>query len=368
MSCVLGFTFYGVGNIGDDLVLDGFVHEFKRSEVIEGFSSNPKSQLRRFPRIAWYSNSDPRKHEVLAKASAWIGIGDTPFQLTSGHWFVNELRVSLSAARWAGIATAMLSVGAEREAMSERELFRPLLRLVDVVWTRDEASSDILLALGIKPGRINTGADLAHLTLSRVHCEVDERPYDLGLGYYSESSAHDDIAALASFVRRLLKESRLVCYISNEFRQGYETLFYTKLLSFLHKQPGKLRWLRRQAYVCAETREGTVPIFVPEYHAGSVADFVVPYARCKVVLSSRYHGILAAAWAGCRVGILGGRSSKLDALALQFGIPIIRPPYSQGALAELADNALSVPRARLATEAAKAEESVRGLEAWLAAI
>ena len=38
---------------------------------------------------------------------------------------------------------------------------------------------------------------------------------------------------------------------------------------------------------------------VPPYDHGSLQDLVAPIARCKTVISSRYHGILTAAWAGC---------------------------------------------------------------------
>jgi polysaccharide pyruvyl transferase WcaK-like protein len=104
---------------------------------------------------------------------------------------------------------------------------------------------------------------------------------------------------------------------------------------------------------------------MPDYLAGHIESFVAPYSNCNVVLSSRYHGILAAAWAGCRVGALAGRSSKVDNLAKQLDIPRLASPYSAAALERLSKTAVVVRRASLQGEAVKAKAAMESLVNWL---
>ncbi len=77
-----------------------------------------------------------------------------------------------------------------------------------------------------------------------------------------------------------------------------------------------------------------------------MADLVRPFGECKTILSSRYHGLLTAAWFGCKVGAIG-RSSKVVALAKLLEVPAIVPPIKTGDLERLEKMAVRVAPERL---------------------
>src|SRR5271157_1377573 len=92
------FRFWGAGNIGDDLMLRGFLTGLERFGVqYEGRLSSLcahdiVSQRLRFPGIRWLdSKSSGQWRAELAKAAMLIGTGDTPFQVTSGNGSLNHL-------------------------------------------------------------------------------------------------------------------------------------------------------------------------------------------------------------------------------------------------------------------------------------
>jgi polysaccharide pyruvyl transferase WcaK-like protein len=94
-------------------------------------------------------------------------------------------------------------------------------------------------------------------------------------------------------------------------------------------------------------------LLVPDYARGSIADLLAPISRCRTILSSRYHAALAAAWMGCRIGVIA-RSSKVRAIAEELQLPLLAPPVALETLQELADQAIPVSRGVLADFAEKA--------------
>ena len=97
----------------------------------------------------------------------------------------------------------------------------------------------------------------------------------------------------------------------------------------------------------------------PDYASCSLAELLLPLAECQKILTSRLHGILAAAWLGCQVAAIG-RSSKVVAVAERLGVPCARPPLNRDALLDLVQHAVRVPR-RVLNECR--EEAYYGLTA-----
>ena len=58
----LNFHFYGAGNIGDDLMLDGFFTVSRESKKIEEYTNfiprDSESQKNRFPEISFYNTKE----------------------------------------------------------------------------------------------------------------------------------------------------------------------------------------------------------------------------------------------------------------------------------------------------------------------
>ena len=87
-----------------------------------------------------------------------------------------------------------------------------------------------------------------------------------------------------------------------------------------------------------------VKIYTPDYFAEvNTEELVRHYSECKTVMTSRYHALLTAAWAGCRV-VSMERSSKVTALSEELGIKEIKKPFTPEKLKQGFEEAKVVDR------------------------
>ena len=119
------------------------------------------------------------------------------------------------------------------------------------------------------------------------------------------------------------KESKLKLLV-NEVRSKFEKKLYKKLLPWY--MFGKLKGLH-------------VEIDSPPYFRGKdCLELMNGILDCHSIISSRYHSVLAAAYAGCRVGVIA-RSSKLEWLAKDLNLPFVSLPITLEKLIYLYDSA-----------------------------
>lgn len=317
-SIILAFDFYGSGNIGDDLMLAGFLEGLKRlscSAQIVG-SLNPQcnlgSQRRRFGSVEWI-----RPKEFLALGgSSWnsnatflAGVGDTPVQITCGPWFLEhllKLRQLFPQTR-----RVLINVGAESEAESRQDDFRAALGQFETISTRDDFSSQIISRLRGSPDGLVTGGDLAALALRACDFPM---PGPARSGKYlliaSDTLGGEDLAALIAY---LAGAAEPVNFLANDVRSGagMERKLFRRLA------PRRCLGLLRKGVMR-----------MPDYAAGDWRSLVDHYREPEVVVSARYHGVLCAAYSGCRVGAIA-RSSKVLALARELKVPFCVPPLTQ---------------------------------------
>lgn len=344
----LGFPFYGSGNIGDDLMLSGFLQALPGAfvpplPVIRAVSAfDIRSQRHRFPGLAWCSDGEAGGW-TGAPGAAWLGVGDTPFQLSAGPWFLEHLERCLP--NITGYAQrCLIGVGVEREALGERDAFARVASAFQRIVTRDAASADLLTgAFGVPPERVAVAGDLAHI---HFHPQLAAPPsfsrrFALGVNIALERSDAAERAALRRFVR---DSGDATAFVANEVRDlpGSERRLWRAI--------GGRLW---------HGREPRVPLLVPDYGGGSMAALLEPLAACESIITSRYHGALAASWLGCRVAVFA-RSSKLLPLAEDLGVTVETPPLTAEKLHRLREAARAVPREVLASLAAKAAHGVRG--------
>ena len=337
-ALTLGFDFYGDGNIGDDLMIAGFLRALEIVSkdplpALSGFSRGAlESQQRRFPQIHW---SNARGAGRLNGAGpehvdCWAGVGGTPLQLTSGDWFLRYLQQrtdEITSFR----QRLLIGIGAEQEIRPRAAEFAQLLANFDRIATRDVQSAELVSSLpGIGADRVYAGSDLAHVALSELFPQRDTspRPYALGLMVTGETLNGADVEELRVFLSR--RKDR-VALLANEIRTlpHFELGIYSRL--------GHFPW--------SGARRRSIQL-IPPYRQGNLDELVRPIAQCETVISSRYHGILTAAWAGCRVAALG-RSSKIVALADELGIPCRPFPLRKEDLTALEQEAVAIPEAQL---------------------
>jgi hypothetical protein len=275
-----------------------------------------------------------------------VGIGDTPFQLTCGEWFLAHLRKAFALIR-PGAEVIFVNVGAEKEIVLKAGEFAGILRQIRRCSTRDVLSHSILRGLSEQMStELSIGGDLANISLAElVKSTNSDRKFPIGLILGYDTLSKEDIAAVRSF----LEQTRgPIAFITGDCRDGagfeYELfrLWTKNWLSGFRKR----LILRR-----------------PNYRSGSLAELVQPVAECELLLSSRFHGLLAGAWFGCRVAALA-RSSKVVALAEELGIPYLTPPFRAYDIQRLVTDAACVPRVQLEQQRRRAFDGVMACKCW----
>lgn len=311
----IDFHFYGSGNIGDDLVLDGFLQVFNQNfNLYSLITGNVNSQILRFPQIVFEKYDLEKRRERLRNADLIIGIGDTPFQISETNWMIRHMQ-ECTKIEYAKIPKYLIGVGAEFEIVDIKKEIEQLLNSYRLIITRDKTTSNILKSCS--ETKILTGADLSHISLKSISCdnEVKHRKYDIGFSFADEKIHYKDLHVIKKFILDKQKYNK-IAFFSNEIRisKNTEIGIYNSLFS------KNFRNLFRSKI--------ELPIYIPDYEKGSIRDLVNHFNNYDVVFTSRYHAAIAALWMGCKVIILGRKSSKTRELSKEFGIQYIEKPFS----------------------------------------
>jgi hypothetical protein len=348
MKVFLGFDFYGAGNVGDDLMLAGFLDvasEYLPAQFICIIPYNVISQQLRFPMVQWMSASKAVRNEIISTCDAWVGVGDTPFQLIGGKCYINKFVQEIKLIK--GLKNYLIGVGAEHNFINEREIINIFLNSIRHVWTRDDTTANILINdLEYSQGKVTIGSDLANIILQSIFSEIVNsninRPYKLGVSFYVEKLCNNDIAQLKKFLVNFSKEGS-VLFFANETRKYkyFEHGIYNKMF-------GGLKSLLKKPFV---------EYYAPDYNSVNIKGLVGHFKDIEVVMSSRYHVLLAAAWAGCKITALS-RSSKIDTLTRELDISIVHYPFTVDKLMKGYYKAKNIKKSLLERKANIAKSSI----------
>lgn len=345
----LSFDFYGAGNIGDDLMLEGFLNCFENQEI-EFHCCVPRNfthQQFRFDKVKF--SDYKRREETAGGCKIWVGVGDTPVQVKSGEWFINRLEADSEMKNKYNPVIYFIGIGAEKEAVSRKDTFTKILKSVDHIWTRDNATTSVLTNdFNLSSEKVTTSSDLANIFLKTIFSDPEViygRKYELGFCYYDENSDTKDLNNAETFLKKFKKGKILLFGNDVNKKVNFEYALYEKMFSGIRK------FLYRH-----------INIHIPDYFGKVKTDRLVDhYSECKTVMTSRYHALLTAAWAGCRV-ISIERSSKVTSLAEELGIKEIRKPITRDKLEQGFNDAETVDRNLLLKLHLNALESVSELK------
>jgi polysaccharide pyruvyl transferase WcaK-like protein len=322
----IGNDYFGAGNFGDDLTLAGFVSAAACRPEIEltACTAHGRAGLeRRFPQIRWLPESDAVRDDALRGADAWLGLGDTPFQLDSGPWLLDRNERERRRCAALGKPMYLLGVGCEsREAAADPRSLA-LLAAAECVWTRDGFSAETLRLL-VPRARLRPGADVAHLAFSE-DAPPPREPGVIGMLLAFERSEQFDLDELAVFIER--------------------------------RAPGGIRWLVQEYRALPHLERWILERLAPEararlsvmefdYERTSPAEYLRAFGTPNVTITSRYHGAVVAAWHGSAVVVVS-RSTKLSGVADELGVPRIERASSAAELKAALEGAVEVPRERL---------------------
>lgn len=101
-----------------------------------------------------------------------------------------------------------------------------------------------------------------------------------------------------------------------------------------------------------------------EYSRDSLETFLENFGAPEIVISTRYHGTLVAAWQGSRVAVVA-ESTKAQGIAQDLDLPWTDTIATSGDLRTLIERARVVSRDRLRRQYEKAVVMCDAFFAWL---
>lgn len=337
----VGHHFFGAGNLGDDLMLAGFlaaVKEQRRPLRLTCASAFDRgSQARRFPQVNWLDYEPAARESAIQACDAWVGVGDTPFQVVVGPWFLDHLVADCELCRRRRKPMYFVGIGVNEPEALEDQRARMVLEYATHVWARDERSAELLARTGAA-NKVTAAADLAHVYLRNRSWPTAENQT---IGYvlnFEDSRQFDPSAVcelLAAFAQRrhrwLVQEARKLA--------GSE-------LATLDSLPPDCR--RR------------LELISPSYSHDTLDQMLDRWGAPAWLISSRYHAALVGAWMGARV-LMVERSEKIRGLVRQCGFASIEAFRDASAVRSATEDARPIERSRLEKLAYSAADACRQL-------
>lgn len=340
MKIHIGHHFYGAGNLGDDLMMAGFLQAWdqwdKRGTLACAIPFDRMAQQQRFPQVTWLPYDLETRTRAIRDCSVWLGLGGPAFETDSGTWMLEHMAVELELCQRFHKPMFFLCVGvSNREALDDpRNL--AVLDYAEHIWTRDEDVAARLRKV-CGTGKITSGADLAHLFL-----ETQSWPpsHDRRLGWlmHFDDSGLVRPDAIAEAIARLPEWEH--CWLVQEVRElrGSE-------LATLQALPAQTR---KQLTMC-----------VPDYLCAMTDQLLNAWPVCETVLTSRFHGALISAWRGSRVAVVE-RNDKLRGLANTLGCQSIPAAADANILCQAISSSAVVERSILEQQQELAQDSCAG--------
>ncbi|MCC5844287.1 MAG: polysaccharide pyruvyl transferase family protein [Verrucomicrobia bacterium] len=305
----LGFRFYGAGNVGDDLMLEGFLSLCPKELSLFGVTDTCRlaTLKRRFPAVLWLL-----PHEQEPAYEYWLGVGDTPFQSLSGDYFIRQMEEDILTLPQ-NIRVALIGVGVEAESIRYQERLQKIITRINLITTRDQNAFTFLTNhFDIPSTRLEPTADLAHVCLKNISSKSSLQPdklYELALNVYNEKLNYLSLLNIYLKAKRINREHKLV-FLSNEFRNlkgseinTFQTFGILSGSCLAHQNP---------------------TLVTPGYFTSKTENFTEVFTVIDRLASSRYHCLLMGAWLGCQcLGI--NRSSKIQTVCEELQLDIITP-------------------------------------------
>ena len=298
----LGHHFFGAGNVGDDLMLAGFLRAIRGKLHQLSFACaipHPLSgQMRRFPEIQWIPYEEGARRQMLADSDVWLGLGGSPFQSDDSEWFTEHLQQEAEWCRELRLPMYFLGVGVNNAEVLRRPDIRAFLRQAQAIWARDERSHRLLCESGESSEKVFLGSDLSHVELANF--EFPSAPKQ-SLGYCL--NFHEDLERVRNSLVHLLQRAR-----------GLSQFWHVQEVRDLPQGE------RRMHALLSHDEQSLLSIAVPDYEANSIAAIIASLPPRELFVSSRYHASILQAWSGGKLSVLA-INDKLRGIAEELRVP-----------------------------------------------
>lgn len=289
----IGFDFWGAGNCGDDLMLAGFTEWMscnqKEWQISCLCAHDIHAMRNRFPVIEWYAADEVSRETALQKADIWLGLGGGVFQTDVGMWILDRMVLDLRAAAKRGIPSYLAGVGTNNTEALLTPQTQEIHRLAKHIWVRDRTCLEAMKEAGFE--KVELGADTAHLCC----CQQSPKLQGTAIALIADPIKVD--LPLLGIALTHLKATWICQEVRDLF--GSELHLYEKLPAHLKQQ---------------------IPFRSINYNKASLDEVYNHMMSWSNVLTSRYHTILAAAWAGSCITVYE-RNTKLTAIRKELGLP-----------------------------------------------
>ncbi|MES2355807.1 MAG: polysaccharide pyruvyl transferase family protein [Pseudomonadota bacterium] len=334
LNVLIGNDFWGAGNFGDDLMLEGFVSWRARHDLdwrISILCAHDIAAMRaRFPIFNWIAANESSRAEALEWADVWLVIGGSVFQSDVGPWLLDRIAEDLTNAARRSIPAFLVGVGLNNVDALATEQARTIHKLASAIWVRDVRCLEAMLSAGFSHEKVRLGADVAHLAFSGR--AKQEQLSGVAACLIDESEVPDCLA-----IARVLRDhDSSLTWLCQEVRHltGSELSLYQLIPSGLTAN-FKLSCL--------------------DYRLATLGNMFEEFQRFETLLTSRYHMTMAGAWAGSRVAVYD-RNAKLTGIREELGLVECSNLCSEDAIALALKNATMADRATLHSCAARAEQ------------
>jgi polysaccharide pyruvyl transferase WcaK-like protein/nitrite reductase/ring-hydroxylating ferredoxin subunit len=342
MHLHIGHTFFGAGNIGDDLVLAGFLKGVAQAlpalKLTCATSFDIASQRRRFPQIEWSVYTAASRRSLIAACDAWVGLGGPLLQAADDSWLLADQALQIEACRRAGKPVFFAGCGVDYREDARRSEIQLLLNQIRWIWTRDTLSTTALQRMGFD--RVTTAADFAHLVLRQ---RATTRLVRRGTGFICNFERETDysVELLADLIEAAASDSQTVSWLVQEIRAlpGSELDIHDRL-------PSRTRRL--------------LDLRQPDYGAAGAIELIDSWREADRLFSSRFHGAIVGAWAGSRV-VVFERHQKLRGLAGDLNLVSLSSMPERDGLMRAFDRATPVAQSLLDLAADRAQNACAGL-------
>jgi polysaccharide pyruvyl transferase WcaK-like protein len=335
----IGHHFYAAGNIGDDLMIAGFLAALRVKGVAPRLTCctpfDLASQRRRFPEIEWLEYTPAVREACVASCHAWLGLGGSPFQADQSTWFLDHLTDQLATCRRHGKPMYFLGISLNHRRDLDHAPTTHVLDAAEQVWTRDAASAE-LIAARHGASRVTAGADLSHVYLrGRTPPAVEDGVVGFALNFEDAMQFRDD--ALRGVLDQLAARGVAARWLLQEVRE----------------LPGS------EAQICGRLPpeyRARLDVRTPAYaSAASMEELLAAWGTAGFIITSRYHGVIVGAWTGARV-VAVERNDKVHGIVRQTGCGALPEFTSADAVLRALDVAEAVPRERLEALAVQASD------------
>jgi len=308
----LGHHFYGAGNLGDDFMLGGFLAAMRTLAAEATYTASIPFPLepvrRRFPQIDWRPYDATDRQMCIEQCDVWLGLGGAPFQSAQSRWFVDHLMAEAALCAQYKRPMFYLGVGVQSENELHLAEVQALCAQARTIWTRDAASAKLLQSRGAATV-VRAAADLSHVLFQST---PPPRAMPGRAAIVANFDFRDWPAAptfLAALDRRAVRER---VWLVQEHRDlpGAEKALHAALSS---------------------AEQASWPLHQPDVPHASLAEVIARWPTPEWLLSSRYHAVLACAWGGSKIVVIG-TNEKLRAVAAELGAPLVAPEATSAAI------------------------------------